>query len=158
MSFIFHVIGLHASGKSIFIKEKFPGTVILDLKKFYKIYDFLPATAFHDRTAFTLEHEFQTCLKEAKKNNKIMVVESSGTNPKVNQLVAEHDHITILVVTPLDIVRNRIKMDKQTEFDSETLNNAVLEGLALGRIQYDTKYFTQLDRFYPDLKIEEWIK
>ena len=84
-----------------------------------------------------------------------MVVESSGTNLRVNQLVAEHDHITILVVTPLEIVKERIKKEKESEFDAETLNNAVLEGLAAGRLQYDTKYFTQLDRFYPDLKINK---
>ncbi|NVM05143.1 MAG: hypothetical protein HWN67_22675, partial [Candidatus Helarchaeota archaeon] len=129
--------------------------VVLDMKKFYKTHDFLPATSYHDRTAHTLEHEFQDCLKESKKSNKIMVVESSGTNLRVNQLVAEHDHITILVVTPLEIVEERIKKEKEPDFDAETLNNAVLEGLAAGRLQYDTKYFTQLGRFYPDIKIKE---
>ncbi|NVM01758.1 MAG: hypothetical protein HWN67_05460 [Candidatus Helarchaeota archaeon] len=43
------------------------------------------------------------------------------------------------------------------DFDAETLNNAVLEGLAAGRLEYDTKYFTQLDKFYPDLKLKEFI-
>ncbi|MFX1451980.1 MAG: hypothetical protein ACFFCM_14140 [Promethearchaeota archaeon] len=71
-------------------------------------------------------------------------------------MVAEHDHITILVVTPLEIVKERIGKEQEPDFDAEMLNNAVLEGLAAGRIQYDMKYFTQLDRFYPDLKIMEF--
>ena len=71
----FHVIGLHCVGKSTFIKEKFPSAVVLDMKKFYKTHDFLPATSYHDRTAHTLEHEFQDCLKEAKKSNNIMVLD-----------------------------------------------------------------------------------
>ncbi|MFX0135386.1 MAG: hypothetical protein ACFFDN_17210 [Candidatus Hodarchaeota archaeon] len=62
-------------------------------------------------------------------------------------MVAEYDHITILVVTPLEIVKERIKKEEEPGFEAETLNNAVLEGLAAGRIRYDTKYFTQLDRF-----------
>ena len=91
MVFAFHIIGLHCAGKSTFIKEKFPSAVVLDMKKFYKTHDFLPATSYHDRTAHTLEHEFADCLEEAKKSNKMMVVESSGTNLRVNQLVAEHE-------------------------------------------------------------------
>ena len=58
-------------------------------------------------------------------------------------------------MTPLEIVKERIDKEKEPEFDAETLNNAVLEGLAAGRLQYDTKYFTQLDKFYPDLKIKD---
>ena len=109
------------------------------MKRFYKIHDFLPATSYYDQTVHTLEREFKDCLGEAKKYNKIMVVKSSGTNLKVNQLVAEHEHIIILVVTPLDIVNKRIKKEKKPEFDPETLNNSILKGQLI--IYYDFSYF-----------------
>lgn len=153
---IFHVIGLHAAGKSTFIKNKFPNAIVFDMKKFYLTHDFLSASIY-DRTAHTIDNEFYEALEEAKRTNKILIVESSGINPKVNRLVQQYNHITILVVTPLDIVNKRME-EEDLEFDPKALNDSILEHLENGRIEFDTKYFTQLDMFYPDLKIDKFLK
>ncbi|MHA1380782.1 MAG: hypothetical protein ACTSRG_20640 [Candidatus Helarchaeota archaeon] len=149
---IFHVIGLHCVGKSTFIKEKFPDAILLDMKRFYKTYDMLPASSLFKQTGRTLEQEFKAALKEAAKQHKPLVVESSGINLRLNQLLQEYDHLTILVSTPLEIINKRIAAQEKVEFDPVELNNSILKRLANGTIQYDTKYFTQLDEFYPVLK------
>lgn len=127
------------------------------MKKFYTTYDFLPASSKYDRTANNISNEFYEALEEAKNTNKILVMESSGINPEVNRLVQQYNNITILVVTPLDIINERIEVEKDLPFDPKMLNQSILEQLANGRIQFDTKYFTELDTFYPDLKINEYI-
>ena len=83
-------------------------------------------------------------------------MESSGTNPLIKKLVKQHDHITILVWTPLEIIKKRIEGKKNLNFNPKRLNEYILDHFINGMIQFDTKYFTQSDKFYPYLKIEEF--
>ena len=155
---IIHVIGYIHSGKSTFIRNYFGTDEKFDLTEYHiikeallKRNEFIPELAIEIILSLFGKH-----LINALKNNSLLVIESTGLNQNLNEILDLFNVLTILISTPTPIVKRRIEEkysgSKIPTFVNKT-NFALKRAFAKNSINYDIKYYNILDITIPEIAL-----
>nr|QEE16305.1 hypothetical protein DSAG12_02135 [Candidatus Prometheoarchaeum syntrophicum] len=141
---IIHVIGLVGAGKSTFIQKYFPNLPIFDIKDIYQTNNFTPQDLHNNPASYlqfqsALDYAFTQFYQNLKeKNMPIGIVESSGINKGLNEILKKFFVYRIWITPDL----RRIKENKITEKQpyAKNLNDHMLSLHKYKKIIYNTEF------------------
>jgi hypothetical protein len=129
------------------------------MKTFYREQHIEPRKYRKEELEEMLRPAILAKMAKAIKKKKFLVVEHSGIG-KICELIAEFDHLTIWISTPIEVIKKRISESTTmtptfTSTEATALNKKIYWAFVDGKIVYDVKYFTITDMFYPALDLSQ---
>ena len=141
---IIHVIGLVGAGKSTFIQKYFPDLPVFDIKDIYQNNNFNPKDLHNNPNSYlqfqtALEYSFANFYQNLEERNvPIAIVESSGINKGLNQILKKF-FVYRIWITP-DHKRMKIKRIHEKQPYAKDLNEHMLTLFKYHKIIYNNEF------------------
>ncbi len=141
---ILHVIGLVGAGKSTFIQKYFPNLPIFDIKDIYENNNFNPKDLHNNPNSYlqfqsALEYSFSQFHQNLEANKiSIGIVESSGINKGLNEILKNYSVYRIWITPDLKRIEDKKIYEKQPY--AKDLNEHLLNLFKYRKIIYNTEY------------------
>jgi predicted kinase len=173
--FIFNVIGYSYSGKSTFISNRLKPRLfqllgqkvkVFDIKDFYKTNKINPTEYSGARYPVLKEliyNELFSIIEKLEKKEKetnikqFIIIESSGINLAINEILQYYKYFTIFVWTPVAKIKERLEKISP-KFDVMKINRSIYRELKYNTIKFDMIYYSLSDSYYTDYGLKVIIE